>query len=234
MNFIRDDVFDGKCYETYPFPHIVIDNFLQESVIYTLLQEVCNLKDENANSSFIDPSSPYEYNKYAFSDNYGEYIKNVFTELNSPEFIKKIENLTGINNIISGDITLSGAGVHRIKQQGYLKNHTDFNSYYLNGVKLDRRINLLIYLNPYWEDQYNGHLCLTDKDTQLSIKKIAPILNRCVIFNTCNRSIHGHPEPLKAPNGVNRHSLAVYYYTKNTTGNVDFEGDLEHSTIWYS
>jgi Rps23 Pro-64 3,4-dihydroxylase Tpa1-like proline 4-hydroxylase len=233
MNFIRDDVFDGKCYETYPFSHIVVDNFLQESELYTILQEVCNLKDENATRAFIDPNSPYEYNKYAFSDNYGDYLKNVFAELNSPEFIKKIEKLTGINNIISGDITLRGAGIHRIKQGGYLKNHTDFNSYHLNGVKLDRRINLLIYLNPDWEDHYNGHLCLTDKDTSSCVKKIAPILNRCVIFNTCNRSIHGHPEPLKTPNGVNRHSIAVYYYTKNTTGDIDFEGDLEHCTIFY-
>ena len=64
-------------------------------------------------------------------------------------------------------------------------------------------------------------------------KKILPILNRCVIFNTTSKSIHGHPEPLNVPSHIRRQSIAVYYYTKNTTGKVDFEGYEKHGTLWY-
>lgn len=55
-------------------------------------------------------------------------------------------------------------------------------------------------------------------------------MNRCVIFNTSNKSVHGHPEKLNAP--IDRQSIAVYYYTKSN-GDLDFEGNTPHSTIWY-
>jgi len=53
-------------------------------------------------------------------------------------------------------------------------------------------------------------------------------------FSTSNKSIHGHPIPLNVPENVRRQSISVYYYTLNRTGNVDFEGDEDHSTKWYS
>ena len=59
-------------------------------------------------------------------------------------------------------------------------------------------------MNPEWKDEYNGHLMLCDKDKKQCVKKILPILNRCVIFNTTNRSIHGHPKPLNVPPGIER------------------------------
>ena len=121
----------------------------------------------------------------------------MFKELNSIEFIKAIEKLTGIDNIIKENTTLRGAGIHIIENKGYLQLHTDFNSYVDKGVKLDRRINLLIYMNPEWKPEYNGDLCLCDKEKNVCVKKIMPILNRCVIFNTTNKSVHGHPTPLK-------------------------------------
>jgi hypothetical protein len=66
-------------------------------------------------------------------------------------------------------------------------------------------------------------------------KKIEPILNRCVIFNTTSSSIHGHPEPLNVPDDVLRQSIAVYYYTENTQGDkdIDFEGCPPRGTTWY-
>jgi len=234
MNFINEDnLRDNINYERYPFPHTIIDNFLKNDVLDNVLLNINNLKDEHADCKFINPSSPYEYNKYAFFLNYGDYLKNLFIELNSPEFIKYLEKITGIENIITNDITLNGAGIHRIKNGGYLQLHTDFNSYSNLYGKLDRRINLLIYMNPEWKEEYKGELCMCDKEKNICVKKILPILNRCVIFNTSNKSIHGHPEKLNTPENICRQSIAVYYYTKNTNNQHDFEGDAQHSTIWY-
>ena len=218
-------------YDNDPFPHTVIDNFLKADKVQPVLASINILKDQDAQSKFINPNSPFEYNKYAFNTNYGEYLKQLFVELNSPEFIQYLENLTGIQGLITNDIGLLGAGVHRIKSGGYLQLHTDFNSYYNQYGKLDRRINLLIYMNPDWREEYKGSLCLCGKD---NVKKVLPILNRCVIFNTTNKSIHGHPERLNTPEHIRRQSIAVYYYTRNTTLSLDFEGDPEHSTIWYN
>lgn len=233
MYFINEDNLTNVSCENYPFPHIIIDNFLKNHVLDNILLNINNLKDEDANYKFITPSSPYEYNKFAFSLNYGDYLKNLFIELNSPEFIKYLQKITGIENLITNDITLQGAGIHRIKNGGYLQLHTDFNSYHNHYGKLDRRINLLIYMNPEWKEEYKGELCICDKEKNICVKKISPILNRCVIFNTSNKSIHGHPEKLNTPENITRQSIAVYYYTKNTNNLYDFEGDIEHSTIWY-
>lgn len=234
MEFIDEEKLKNASYENYPFPHTIIDNFLKNDILDTLLLNINNLKDEDAQWKFTDPLSPFEYNKYAFESNYGDYLTKLFTELNSPYFIKYLENITGIKELITNDITLRGAGIHRIKNGGYLQLHTDFNSYYNNYGKLDRRINLLIYMNPEWKEEYNGSICLCDRVSGTCAKKILPILNRCVIFNTSNKSIHGHPERLNTPENISRQSIAVYYYTKNTSGRVDFEGDAEHSTVWYS
>ncbi len=233
MEFVNLSVFTDAKYETYPFPHTVIDNFLKEDKVLPILEQINQLKDNDAQSKFLIPNSPYEYNKYAFSENYGEYLKKVFTELNSPEFIQHLETLTGIKGLITNDIALNGAGIHRIKNGGYLQLHTDFNSYHNHYGKLDRRINLLIYMNPEWKEEYNGSLCICDRSNETCVKKVLPILNRCVIFNTSKDSVHGHPTPLRVPENVCRQSIAVYYYTRNTSGTVDFEGEKEHNTLWY-
>jgi Rps23 Pro-64 3,4-dihydroxylase Tpa1-like proline 4-hydroxylase len=219
----------------YPFPHIVIDDFLQSDRLPKIMAEVNKLRDVDAQSKYIDTSSPYEFNKYAFNSNYGSYLKQLFVELNSPEFIKHIEKITGVNNIICNDISLHGAGIHRIKSKGFLQLHTDFNTYHSKKGMLDRRINLLIYLNPDWKPEYKGELCLCDKNTNMCAKKIEPIMNRCVIFNTTCVSIHGHPEPFNAPDHIVRQSIAVYYYTENKQGDkdIDFEGCPPRGTTWY-
>ncbi len=235
MKFVNVEKIKNAKYENYPFPHVIIDNFLLEDNLDITLESINNLKDEEAQAKYINPNSPYEFNKLAFNRNYGNCLHALFTELNSPEFISHLEKLTGIEDIVSGDIALEGAGIHRIKKGGYLKLHTDFNTYYNEKYgKLDRRINLLIYMNPEWKEEYNGALCLCDKYKEVCVKKVFPILNRCIIFNTSHMSIHGHPEVLNVPPDISRQSIAVYYYTPNENGIYDFEGCTEHSTIWYS
>ena len=217
---------------TDPFPYIVIDNFLKHEWIEPVLQSVRSMKSENAQTKFINPYNPNERSKYAFDSGFDETLTNLFKELADDRFVTSVEKMSGVHPIIRNDTTLRGGGVHRIHSGGFLAMHTDFNTYdHSQHGKLDRRLNLLLYLNPGWKDEYNGHLQLHDK-TGLR-NSIAPILNRCVIFNTTNKSIHGHPVPLNTPIGVYRESIAVYYYTKNTNGSVDFEGDAPHCTVWH-
>ena len=235
MEFVDEDKLKIFNYENYPFPHTIIDNFLKDGMIDDVLSNINNLKDDDADSKFISKSSPFEYNKYAFTKTHSDCLNRLFVELNSQEFINYLENMTGITDIIANDTTLLGGGIHRIKNGGFLKLHTDFNSYHHKHYgKLDRRINLLIYMNPHWKEEYNGALLLCDKQNGTCATKILPILNRCVIFNTSNKSIHGHPEILNVPENICRQSIAVYYYTKSNNDQLDFEGDPEHSTIWYN
>jgi Rps23 Pro-64 3,4-dihydroxylase Tpa1-like proline 4-hydroxylase len=229
-----------------PFPHCVIDNFFVTYIANELYENINSLKLKDADSKFTNKKSLHEYNKFAFSEieKLPLSLKNIFMYLNSKEFIAELEKLTGIYDIVYGDIKLQGAGVHIIKDKGFLDMHTDFNTYKhpTHGI-LDRRINLLLYMNKDWKSEYKGDLLMYSPDNTSEVKRIYPIFNRCVIFNTTNKSVHGHPEPLCVPKeDLYRKSIAVYYYTKNKQTfmdkvlrrrPVDFEGDHIHSTLWH-
>ena len=89
--------------------------------------------------------------------------------------------------------------------------HADFRVH--DRLHLHRRMNVIVYLNEDWRDEYGGCLELWDRDMKAKRTSVLPIFNRCVIFNTDADSYHGHPDPLTCPPEVFRRSLALYYYT---------------------
>ena len=221
-------IMEGGYKSDDPFPHIVIDNFLKPEVLTQLLADLSEVKPGNSSFTYwTDPNDKGTYQKYAYESGFPPTLTSLFSELASDKFIDSFEKLTGIEKVVRNDTTLAGAGVHRIHNGGYLSMHTDFNMIgNKTHGKLDRRANLLIYMNPDWKDEYNGHLHIGYKHI------VAPILNRCVIFNTSSKSWHGHPAPLRLPEGKFRESIAFYYYTKNVGGDVDFEGSKDRGTVW--
>ncbi len=136
-----------------------------------------------------------------------------------------LEKLTGISGLIP-DPHYLGGGLHQIERGGFLKIHADFNRH--SRLKLDRRINVLLYLNRPWEDTWGGHLELWDSTMTICADKIAPLFNRLVVFTTTDSSFHGHPDPLDCPPDVVRRSLALYYYTN---GRPEREQSKVHSTL---
>jgi hypothetical protein len=124
------------------------------------------------------------------------------------------------------DPSFFGGGLHWIENGGYLEIHADFN--HLRKYNLARRINLLLYLNKDWKDEYNGQLELWDRATMTKGKAVAPLFNRAVIFSTVKEALHGHPTPLAAPPGLARRSLALYYYTNTWDASVQ-----AHTTLYY-
>jgi Rps23 Pro-64 3,4-dihydroxylase Tpa1-like proline 4-hydroxylase len=96
-------------------------------------------------------------------------------------------------------------------------------------LKLDRRVNMLIYLNRDWRDEWGGHLDLWDASMKERRQSIAPMFNRTVVFSTTDTSFHGHPHPLATPLGVTRKSVSLYYYT---AGRPEHERSAAHDTIF--
>ena len=137
-------------------------------------------------------------------------IATVVHYLNSNIFLTKLESLTGYENLIP-DFELHGGGIHITRNGGYLEPHLDFKTH-TNNKKWRRVLNLIIYLNENWVDNFNGHLCLYDIKNRSIINKIKPIFNRAVIFETNELSLHGHPDKLNTPQNIYRLSLALYYY----------------------
>lgn len=207
-----------------PFPHIVIDNFLPEEVLEAVLQEFPNPDQINwqrfQNEAEKKLASTHEQQM-------GDATRLLLYQFNSSTFVNFLEVLTGIDGIIP-DPHFVGGGLHQIQRGGYLKMHVDFNRHSI--LNLDRRLNLLVYLNKDWHEEYGGHLELWDKDMTRCEKKVLPVFNRCVIFSTTDFSYHGHPEPLTCPEDRTRKSLALYYYSNGRPAEEVLDGD--HSTIF--
>jgi Rps23 Pro-64 3,4-dihydroxylase Tpa1-like proline 4-hydroxylase len=130
--------------------------------------------------------------------------------------LKFLEELTGIKNLMADEL-LMGGGLHRIKSGGKLSIHKDYTVHPLK--KIYRRLNLLLYLNKDWKNEWEGNLELWDKNMKNAEVKVEPIFNRVVIFTIGDDSLHGHPVPLNAPSDINRDSIALYYFTEENPKN---------------
>jgi len=193
-----------------PFPNIVFDDFFNNDFLKTVVENFPNLEKINSSQKYINKNEV----KFANNDykNFPNSIKLLFDFMNSNIFLEFLQKITSIKEKLVIDEELNGGGLHQIKAGGMLKIHTDFNRH--PTLALDRRVNILIYLNINWDQAYGGDLELWDKEMKFCGKKILPIFNRMVIFSTNDFSNHGHPEPTKCPNDVSRKSIALYYFSK--------------------
>lgn len=192
-----------------PYPHIVIDNFLKEDSARQILENFPGSRD----GIHWDQ---YGYEGYEIKiatsreEQFPALVKNALHDLNSGPFIRFLQELTGIEHLFA-DPHMLGGGLHLVGRDGLLGIHADFNWH--PELLAHRRINLLIYFNENWLPEYDGDLELWSTDAQSCVKTIEPVFNRAVIFSTTSESFHGHPKPLKLPQGQWRRSIAMYYYT---------------------
>lgn len=213
-----------------PFPHLVIDDFLDADVFAALVEQLPSPDQPMLRfpkTAILKDGRQAQYLKLNYAE--GEVqplVQLLFWQLNSARFLSVLEELTGIADLIS-DPRLHGSGIHVVKPGGLLRVHADFNRHPV--YDLDRRINFLLYLTPDWRDEWGGHLELWNSDVSECRQRIAPRGNRCVIFNTSSTSFHGHPHALTCPEHVQRRSLAMYYYTNGRP--VD-ETQEKHATLW--
>lgn len=208
-----------------PFPHIAIDGLFLDSDLERVL-DVFPRPDELEWAKFDNPEE--KKLGYRHGTPLPEVIELFLYRLNSYVMLQFLERLTGIEGLIP-DPYFGGGGLHQIEPGGFLKVHADFNVHPL--LKLDRRLNLLVYLNRDWKDEYGGALELWNADMTRCVRSIAPVFNRTVIFSTTDTSFHGHPKPLTCPPDRTRRSLSLYYYTN---GRPEAERSPAHDTIFRS
>lgn len=192
-----------------PFPHIMIDGFLDPAILRNIA-----FPPRPSEGGFNRPQERFKY-QFQPQECAGATARNLFAELNSCAFLGFLSELTGIKDLIS-DAYFCGAGLHETLHGGHLGVHADFNKHGTMGV--ERRLNLLIYLNEDWDESYGGALELWDAKMRGCEVKIAPVMSRAVIFRTDLQSFHGHPDPLSCPPDRSRRSLATYYYSMPQDG----------------
>jgi hypothetical protein len=202
---------DGKV-ERYraaqPFPHIVLDDVLTPEAFKDAATAFPGIRDE-----FWKGYLHVNETKYANTepDTWGTTLTAVAHELVSDEFVAFLEKLTGIQGLIA-DWSMDGGGLHQTLRGGHLNIHADFTTHHTQ-VNWARRVNILLYLNDEWRDEWGGKLELWDKDMTACQAKVTPKGNRMLVFTTSFDSFHGHPDGLTCPEDVARRSMALYYFT---------------------
>ena len=203
-----------------PYHYGCIDNFLPLEILTRVRAEALEMGERPAENA-----SKNEHLKASFNpDHMPTYSKAVFHALNSRPFIQLLENMSGIEGLIP-DPYYMGGGIHRTNTTGYLDIHADFNYHKL--MKIERRMNVLIYLNPDWKEEYGGSFEVWSNDMKEKIEGFNPIMNRMCCFSTGANTMHGNPEPVNHPNDDPRLSIALYYYTATWE-----EGRVSQTTVF--
>jgi Rps23 Pro-64 3,4-dihydroxylase Tpa1-like proline 4-hydroxylase len=207
-----------------PFPHIVLDGLFDDAALDAVLADFP--KPEETRWLRFDSATEKKLGYYHEQSTITDRVRAFLDALNGFEMLLFLEALTGIEGLIP-DPYFGGGGLHQIEPGGFLKIHTDFNVH--PKLKVDRRLNMLVYMNRDWRDEWGGHLELWTPSMSECRQRIAPLFNRTVIFSTTDTSFHGHPHPLLSPPGVTRKSVSLYYYT---AGRPTHEQSAPHDTIF--
>jgi hypothetical protein len=191
-----------------PYPHIVIDDFLPAALAGNLLRTFP--VDAGAGDTRYERGYAGLHKRQVYPGHCTGEHRALFAFFNSAPMLQFLEGLTSIQGLIA-DPYFVGGGFHEIGTGGKLGIHADFR---INEqLHLQRRLNLLIYLNKDWRPEWGGELEIWDREMKNRVHSVAPIFNRCVVFNTDATSYHGHPDALTCPPDVTRKSIALYYYT---------------------
>jgi hypothetical protein len=207
-----------------PFPHVVLDGFLPDDVHDQVVAEM-----EAAPPDAWIVMRGGEERKLALRDEacMGDVSRHVFAQLTASAFVTFLEALTGIRGLIPNVHIGSGGGLFQNERGCMMPVHVDYNRN--DHLGLDRRVNLLLYLNRDWSEQDGGHLELWDEKAEHCVRRILPIANRCVVFSGSDRTFHGHPQPITCAPGRTRKSLTVYYLTN---GRPEDERAPAHDTLF--
>jgi len=215
--------------EARPFRHVVIENFFEASFCQRLCAEFPAFDTRaalNENGEIGGKATQEKIQKL------GASFRLLDEVVQSRSFRELIGEITGVPDL-QYDPHYFGGGTHENRHGQDLDPHVDFNFHPI--TRQHRRLNLIVYLNPEWQDEWGGSLQL-HKDPYLDpsqdeIVTLTPLMNRCVIFETTESSWHGFARinlpPEKQP--ISRKSFALYYYTDTRPADETAE---EHSTVY--
>lgn len=220
---------DGVDYFDEPYRHFVIDNFLDARLADLCLRNFPALDSQtwdHANDKDIE----VKYRtKWQSEFDIPEGIVDAIRILNSSIFLRAMAARIGIQKIIP-DPYFTGGGLNVTMPGGLLDVHVDGN--YHDATGLNRRLNAIVYMTPEWEPEWGGEFGVYDKTGQVCIKRVPPLFNRLVVFDSHDYSFHGLPDPVRYPEGQSRKSIILYYYTKESRPAEHTNVSDPHSALW--
>ncbi|MEO5558898.1 MAG: 2OG-Fe(II) oxygenase [Dokdonella sp.] len=195
-----------------PFRHVVIDDFLDADYAQRLLASFPPFECGNARNEAGELGGKSTVERIR---ELGAPYAALDDLIQTRAFLDLVSRLTGIPDLLY-DRFYFGGGTHENRAGQDLDPHVDFNRHPIE--QWHRRLNLIVYLNHDWRDSWGGLLELHSDpraaDDRISL--IAPLFNRCVIFETTESSWHGFGRIAVAVDDEQRtrKSIALYFYTR--------------------
>ncbi|SRR6266851_2698528 len=208
-----------------PFPYIKIDNFLAPEAAEEIAASYPAFESAVKQGRIFTTVNERKKLQITNPALFPKPVARLNQLLASPKFLDDLSFITGVPNLLA-DEQLVGGGIHMTGPGGRLDVHVDFN--FIEDRRLHRRLNLLLYLNSHWEENWGGQFQLWDKDVKHRAATFDPIVNRCVIFETSEISYHG-VVPVSPVAPTPRKSFAAYYYTREAPSHWT---GLTHGTIF--
>ena len=221
---------NGNYYQD-PFQYVIIDDFLPTPVAKLAMESFPPLTDpcwEHTSEVGIEVKSRTTW-KSEFD--IPEHIIDVVRVFNSANVLNAMSEILSIPKLLP-DPFFTGGGLNVSETNGHLDVHVDGNYHDASG--LNRRANLLLYLNPNWQPGWGGEFGIYAENAIDLKASVPPLFNRCVIFDSHDKSYHGLPNPINFPKSDPRKSIILYYYTVAKRPSNQIEIDEPHSALWRS
>jgi len=119
----------------------------------------------------------------------------------------RLQELTHVDGL-KADHTLHGGGLHVTDSGGHLSPHIDYARHPI-FPDLERRVNLVLFLNPVWQKSWGGAFELWDPNARKVKASVEPAPGRAVAWLPSDTAFHG--TQLVAKDAEARATLAVYY-----------------------
>lgn len=210
-----------------PFRHVVIEDFFAADFLARLRAEFPDFTKGDARNEAGELAGKSVVERIR---GLGPAFRELDARIQSREFLDLVGEITGIPGLLY-DEHYFGGGTHENRRGQDLDPHVDFNHHPLTAWH--RRLNLIVYLNPEWQDDWGGSLELHSDPRREDnrVTTITPLLNRAVIFETTEWSWHGFAriEPPAGRPELTRRSIALYFYSEQRP--ADELGE-PHSTIY--
>jgi len=188
-----------------PYAHLVLDDVLPKDFVLGLTDEIRHM------DSWVRYENPLE-RKSTCNDwhQFGPYLYRYFSAMLSHEVSKIVGDRLGIAGL-RADVGLHGGGVHLSVDGDKLNVHQDYSLHPKSA--LERRVNVIYHVEPFWQDSFGGHLELwSGKSEPVEMRRrVLSRFNRMVVFVTSPGSWHGYADRIRCPSSVTRKTLATYY-----------------------
>lgn len=225
LNEIDFDALKRQMSEAPAFPHFCIDNFLDEAFANEVHDAFPSYREVQQLGHTFNAVNESGKTQVTDSRKFPPPILALHKLLASDEFVARMSYMSGIEGLVA-DPALAGGGIHETDKGGRLDVHVDFN--FNDELGLYRRLNILVYFNRDWREEYGGYLDLWDEDVKHCVARLAPKFNRAAGFATSHLSWHG-VTPVRCPPGMARKSFAAYYYSKEPPPGWD---GVKRSTVF--